>query len=151
MIKKTIATLTAIVGMVGSATAGTLGTFQSDVDGFDTRTYWYDDGREVTVFDTQFVPTLTEAVVAKIRSATSSPITRVVVTHPNPDKFNGLSVLHSLGAISVASKATAAAIPGVHAYKEYFWVDIAKTFTKDTYPKLDALIFFALLRKNPVE
>jgi glyoxylase-like metal-dependent hydrolase (beta-lactamase superfamily II) len=116
------------------ANAGTLGVFQSDQNGFDTRTYWYDDGREVTVFDTQFVPTLTEAMVASIAKSTSNPIKRVIVTHPNPDKFNGLSVLHKLGAISIASKASADAMAGVNAYKRYFWINIAKAFTAETYP-----------------
>jgi glyoxylase-like metal-dependent hydrolase (beta-lactamase superfamily II) len=119
--------------------AGTLGVFQSDQNGFDTRTYWYDDGREITVFDTQFVPTLTEAMVAEIRKISRNPITRVIVTHPNPDKFNGLSVLHKLGAVSVASKATADAMAGVNAYKRYFWVNIAKAFTEATYPRMEPI------------
>ena len=139
MIKQTLFAMATLAATLASAQAGTLGVFQSDANGFDTRTYWYDDGREVTVFDTQFVPALTEAMVAKIKASTTNPITRVVVTHPNPDKFNGLNVLHALGATSIASKATAAAMPGVHAYKEYFWVNIAKAFTKETYPKLEAV------------
>jgi glyoxylase-like metal-dependent hydrolase (beta-lactamase superfamily II) len=116
------------------AMAGTLGVYQSDQNGFDTKTYWYDDGREVTVFDTQFVPALTDAMVAAIRKTTSNPISRVVVTHPNPDKFNGLSVLHKLGATSIASKSSADAMMGVDAYKRYFWINIAKAFTAETYP-----------------
>lgn len=121
------------------AAAGQLGVFQSDANGFDTRTYWYDDGREITVFDSQFVPQLTDAMVAAIRKSSERPITRVVVTHPNPDKFNGLSVLHKLGATSIASKATADAMPGVDAYKRYFWVKIAKAFTDETYPAFEAV------------
>ena len=120
-----------------AAQAGTLGTFTSDAKGFDTNTYYYDDGQEVTVIDTQFVPALTQAMVDQIRAKTKSPITRVIVTHPNPDKFNGLSVLHALGAESVASKATAEAMKGVHNYKKYFWVQMAKAFTEETYPKFE--------------
>ncbi|MCE2970238.1 MAG: MBL fold metallo-hydrolase, partial [Burkholderiales bacterium] len=56
-----------------------------------------------------------------------------------PDKFNGLSVLHALGAESIGSQATAAAMPGVHAYKKYFWVNMAKAFTDETYPKFEPL------------
>jgi glyoxylase-like metal-dependent hydrolase (beta-lactamase superfamily II) len=131
-----MATLASVAAVypVSPAAAGTLGVYQSDQNGFDTRTYWYDDGREVTVFDTQFVPALTEAMVAEIVQSTSSPITRVVVTHPNPDKFNGLSVLSKLGAVSIASKATADAMTGVDTYKRYFWITIAKAFTPQTYP-----------------
>jgi glyoxylase-like metal-dependent hydrolase (beta-lactamase superfamily II) len=129
----------AIAAAGGGASAGTLGTFTSDSKGFDTHTYWYDDGQEVTVIDTQFVPALTQAMVDQIRATTRSPITRVVVTHPNPDKFNGLSVLHALGAESIGAQATAAAMPGVHAYKKYFWVNLAKAFTEETYPKFEPL------------
>jgi glyoxylase-like metal-dependent hydrolase (beta-lactamase superfamily II) len=127
------------LAVASGAHAGTLGIFTSDAKGFDTHTYWYDDGQEVTVIDTQFVPALTEAMVAKIRASTRSPITRVIVTHPNPDKFNGLSVLHALGAESIASARTAAAMPGVHAYKKYFWTQVAKSFTDADYPKLEAV------------
>ena len=107
--------------------------------GFDTHTYYYDDGKEVTVIDTQFVPALTQAMVEQIRSQTRSPITRVIVTHPNPDKFNGLSVLHALGAKSVASRSTAQALKGVHDYKKYFFVKLAKMFTEESYPKFEPI------------
>lgn len=135
---KTFTTALAMAAALG-AQAGTLHTFTSDASGFDTHSYFYDDGREVTVFDTQFVPALTEAMVARIAETTRSPITRVVVTHPNPDKFNGLSVLHALGAESVASAATQAAMPGVHAYKRHFWVNVAGAFSEETYPTLQAV------------
>jgi len=131
-----VAALAAAIAL--PADAGTLGTYQSDAQGFDTRTYWYDDGREVTVFDTQFTPALAEAMVAAIRAATPNPITRVVVTHPNPDKFNGLVVFHALGATSIASAATAAALPGVDAYKRAFWIGTG-AFTAATYPRLEPI------------
>jgi glyoxylase-like metal-dependent hydrolase (beta-lactamase superfamily II) len=58
-----------------------------------------------------------------------------VVTHPNPDKFNGASAFQAIGAKVVASKATAAAIPGVHAYKKSYFVEVARMFTAETYPR----------------
>lgn len=131
------AVLTLGVVATSPVAAGTLGTYTSDEKGFDTHTYWYDDGREVTIIDTQFVPVLTQAMLDQIRKGTKSPITRVIVTHPNPDKFNGLPLLHSMGVESVASKATADAMKGVHDYKKYFWVNIAKAFTEDNYPKFE--------------
>jgi glyoxylase-like metal-dependent hydrolase (beta-lactamase superfamily II) len=132
-----IAAFAATVLSNNPATAGHLGVYQSDQNGFDTRTYWYDDGKEITVFDTQFVPTLTEAMVAQIRMESTRSITRVIVTHPNPDKFNGLSVLHKLGAVSIASKATADAMPVVNAYKRYYWVSVAKAFNEQSYPAFE--------------
>jgi glyoxylase-like metal-dependent hydrolase (beta-lactamase superfamily II) len=132
-----LAAAAALVVGASSTAAGTLGTFTSGPEGFDTHTYFYDDGKEVTVIDTQFVPQLTRAMVEHIRQRTSSPITRVIVTHPNPDKFNGLSVLHELGAQSLASEATAKAMPAVHEYKKYFFVNVAKAFTEESYPKFE--------------
>ncbi len=142
-IKKTLFILatTVTVGVVATApvSAGTLGTYTSDAKGFDTHTYWYDDGREVTIFDTQFVPALTQAMVDQIRKSTASPITRVIVTHPNPDKFNGLPLLHKMGIESIASKATADAMSGVHTYKKHYWTTIAKSFTDATYPAFEPI------------
>jgi glyoxylase-like metal-dependent hydrolase (beta-lactamase superfamily II) len=112
----------------------TLGAFTSDAAGFDTHSFWLDTGREVVVFDAQFTETLAKEVIADIRAKTKSPIKYVVVTHPNPDKFNGASAFQAIGAKVVASEATAKAIPGVHAYKKYYFVNVAKSFTEETYP-----------------
>lgn len=117
--------------------AGTLGVFTSGEQGFDTHTFYYDDGQEVVLIDTQFVPALTDAMLAQIRRETYSPVTRVVVTHPNPDKFNGLARLHALGVRSVSSGAVAAAMPAVHRYKEDFWVHRMKAFAPGAYPAFE--------------
>ena len=114
--------------------SSTVETFTSDTAGFDTHSHWIDTGREVVVFDAQFTPELAEQLIARIREKTKSPITWVVVTHPNPDKFNGAPAFQAIGAKVVASKATAAAIPGVHAYKKGYFVNVAKSFTDATYP-----------------
>ncbi len=138
-----IATASMLFALMSSAAlssasyAGTLGVYTSDSKGFDTHTFYYDDGKEVTVIDTQFVPTLTAAMVDAIKAKTSSPITRVIVTHANPDKFNGLPYLHKMGVESITSKAVAADMPGVHTYKENFWVNGAKAFKAGTYPAFE--------------
>lgn len=138
-ISKPLSILAAALALAASAQAGQLHVFTSDAAGFNTHSVWYDDGREVTVVDTQFTLAQAEALLADIRKQTQSPVTRVIVTHPNPDKFNALSVFHAAGAQSIASAKTAAAMPGVDAYKRYFWVKMAKAFTDDTYPKLEAV------------
>ena len=120
-----------------AAEAGQLHVFTSGDAGFNTHSVWYDDGKEVTVIDTQFTIEVAQQLVADIQKQTKSPITRIIITHPNPDKFNALSVFHKLGAESIASAKTAAAIPGVDAYKRYFWVEIAHVFTDETYPKVE--------------
>jgi glyoxylase-like metal-dependent hydrolase (beta-lactamase superfamily II) len=139
LLKKVLAVTSAtIVSLVtAQACAGKLGVFTSDANGFDTHTFYYDDGHEVTLIDTQFVPALTLRMVEQVKNETSSPITRVIVTHPNPDKFNGLAYLHTLGVESISSRAAAEAMPGVHAYKKYYFVNIAKMFTDETYPKFE--------------
>lgn len=119
------------------AHAGKLGVYTAPEAGFDTHTFYYDDGNEVTIIDTQFVPALTQAMVDKIRSETDSKITRVIVTHPNPDKFNGLAFLHGMGVESISSEAVAAQMPVVHAYKKNFWVNTMRSFEESDYPKFE--------------
>lgn len=109
-------------------------TFTSDGNGFDTHSFWIDTGKEVVVFDAQFTPALADQVIADIQAKTASPIRWLVVTHPNPDKFNGAPRFQAAGAQVVASQATADALAGVHAYKKYYFVEIAKQFTSESYP-----------------
>lgn len=119
------------------ASAGELHVHTSDAAGFNTHSIWYDDGKEVTVVDSQFTPAHAEALLADIRRQSKSPVTRVIVTHPNPDKFNALSVFHRAGIESIASAPTAAAIPEVDRYKRHFFIQLAKAFTDETYPKVE--------------
>lgn len=109
--------------------------FKSGAEGFDTRTFFYEGENEVVAFDAQFTPALAEQAIRKLRELTDKPITWLVITHPNPDKFNGASVFRREGARIISSSATAKAIPGVHAYKEYFFVEMAKMFKKGDYPQ----------------
>lgn len=114
--------------------AARLGHFVSGPEGFDTRSTYLDTGAEVVVFGAQFTPALAQALVAQIRAETASPIRYAVVLHPNPDKFNGLPVLQAAGARAVGSRATAAAMPGVHAAKRHFFEQVAGMFPPGSYP-----------------
>ena len=67
---------------------GTLYAYDSGADGFFTKTFFYDTGSEVVAFDAQFTPALAEAALAWLGAQTDSPVTHLVITHPNPDKFN---------------------------------------------------------------
>ena len=113
---------------------GTLYTFDSGEAGFFTKTYFYDTGSEVVAFDAQFTPELAEQAIAYLRSQTDSPIASLVITHPNPDKFNGAPAFQDAGATVISSQATADAIPGVHAYKKAGFVGMGM-FTEETYPQ----------------
>ena len=79
--------------------------FTSDAAGFDTHSFWLDTGREVVVFDAQFTEELAGKLIAEIRSKTPHPIRFVVVTHPNPDKFNGAAAFQAIGARSSPASA----------------------------------------------
>jgi AraC-like DNA-binding protein/glyoxylase-like metal-dependent hydrolase (beta-lactamase superfamily II)/mannose-6-phosphate isomerase-like protein (cupin superfamily) len=114
--------------------AGTLYTFTSDAAGFDTHSFYYDTGSEVVVFDAQFTEQHARALIADVRAHTASEITYVVVTHPNPDKFQGVGPFRELGAKVVASRATSDAVPGVYEYKKGYFTTVAKSFTAETYP-----------------
>ncbi|TNE49538.1 MAG: MBL fold metallo-hydrolase [Deltaproteobacteria bacterium] len=118
------------------APKGKLYSFKSDSQGFDTKNFFYDSGKEVVVFDSQFTGQYAEQSIAYIRKQTQSPIKYLVITHPNPDKFNGLQAFQAIGAKVIASKKTAAAMPGVHQYKKHYFVNITKAFTDKTYPAL---------------
>jgi glyoxylase-like metal-dependent hydrolase (beta-lactamase superfamily II) len=121
---------TPVVGAEG----GALYTYDSGEAGFFTKTYFYDTGSEVVAFDAQFTPELAEAAIASLREQTDNPITYLVITHPNPDKFNGAPAFQAAGATVIASDATAEAIPGVHAYKKAGFIGMGM-FTEETYPQ----------------
>jgi glyoxylase-like metal-dependent hydrolase (beta-lactamase superfamily II) len=109
--------------------------YKSGPEGFDTRTFFYEGQNEVVAFDAQFTPELARLSIAHLRSFTKKPISWLVITHPNPDKFNGASVFKEEGSKIISSKHTADAIPGVHAYKEYYFVEMAKMFKRGEYPQ----------------
>lgn len=116
--------------------AGDLYTFTSDESGFKTHSIFYDDGEEVIVVDAQFLPSIADELIDTVQEKTDSPITKVIVTHPNPDKFNGLSRFKELGAQIISSEATADDLPMVQAYKRNFWVNVAGAIKAEDYPEL---------------
>ncbi len=120
-------------------TSGRVIEYKSDSNGFDTKTFFYEGENEVIAFDSQFTPELAKASIEHLRKHTNKPISWLVITHPNPDKFNGASAFKAIGAKILASKSTADAIPEVHGYKQYYFVEMAKMFTKEQYPQPTAV------------
>jgi glyoxylase-like metal-dependent hydrolase (beta-lactamase superfamily II) len=110
--------------------------FESDGNGFNTKTVFYDDGKEVVAFDAQFTESFAQQAIDFLKTKTSNPIKYLVITHPNPDKFNGIPAFKNAGAKVIMSKASATNMEAVHNYKKYYFVEMAKMFTNDTYPKL---------------
>lgn len=124
---------------INSANARDVGkiyVFESDGNGFNTKTIFYDDGKEVVAFDAQFTIAAAKQAIDFLRTKTKNPIRYLVVTHPNPDKFNGIPAFKEAGARVVMSKLSALNMPEVHNYKKYYFVEIAKMFTDETYPQL---------------
>ncbi|MEY3903599.1 MAG: hypothetical protein RL189_2905, partial [Pseudomonadota bacterium] len=117
--------------------------FESGAEGFNTKTVFVDSGREVFAFDAQFTEQQAQSALDFLSQKTKNPVTHLIVTHPNPDKFNGTSVFRKAGAKIVMSEATAGAISDVHSYKKNFFVNIAKMFTEQNYPQpVDADVVF---------
>lgn len=89
----------------GSA-KGKLFVYETDANGFNTKNYFYDSGEEVVVFDTQFTNDFAQKSIEYLRTKTKSPIKYLVITHPNPDKFNAIELFRKEGARVIASKKT---------------------------------------------
>lgn len=115
--------------------------YESDHNGFNTRSFFYDNGHEVVAFGGQFTPQLAQDAISFLRKKTQNPITHLVITHPNPDKFNGATVFQQHGARVISSTKTADSLPEVHNYKKYYFVHIAKMFTEETYPVMPIVDF----------
>jgi len=116
-----------------SATAPVVIGHTSGEAGFHTNTWFVVGDEGVVVVDAQFTPDEAEAALRTLREHTDKPVTHVVATHPNPDKFNGAAVFQREGAELVVSEATAAALPGVHAYKQAYFEGVG-AFPEGTYP-----------------
>jgi glyoxylase-like metal-dependent hydrolase (beta-lactamase superfamily II) len=117
-------------------TAPEVYVFESGAGGFNTKTFFYDNGEEVVAFDTQFTGALAQEAIDYLHTKTNHKVTYAVVTHPNPDKFNGMSVFQKIGAKIIMSSKTASALQAVQDYKEAYFVKVAKMFPEGTYPKL---------------
>ncbi|NRA65303.1 MAG: hypothetical protein HRU19_12525 [Pseudobacteriovorax sp.] len=113
-------------------------SYQSGASGFHTKTYAFDSGRELVFFDSQFDPKFTKEFIHSIQNQPQSKPAYLVITHANPDKFNGISTFKELfpEIKVITSRNVAAELPGVHAYKKYYFTEIAKSYQADTYPRL---------------
>ncbi len=115
---------------------GQLFVFESDANGFNTKTFFYDDGKEVVAFDAQFTNATAQQALDFLKTKTNNPVKYLVISHPNPDKFNGIATFKQVGAKVIMSNASVQNIAAVHNYKKYYFVEIAKMFSNETYPAL---------------
>ena len=84
--------------------------FESGPEGFNTKNYFYDNGFEVVAFDSQFTPELARKSIEFLRTKSKNPIRYLIITHPNPDKFKGMSEFKKEGALVVSSQETQQAL-----------------------------------------
>ena len=96
--------------------------FTSDANGFHTKTIFYEGQEEVVAFDAQFTEKHARQAIEHLRKFTKKPISWLIITHPNPDKFNGAKVFQAEGAKVIASDLTKKNMPPVHAYKKYYFM-----------------------------
>lgn len=113
--------------------------YVSDGNGFNTKTIFYEGQNEVVAFDAQFTTQYAKKAIKHLRKFTNKPISWLVITHPNPDKFNGASVFKKEGAKILSSELTKKNMPQVHAYKKYYFVKVAKMFPNKSYPKMPTI------------
>lgn len=106
--------------------------FTSGGEGFMTNSYYVEGRDAVVVFDTQFLPSIAEKLLAEVKAVSAGKRLVVVNLHASPDKFNGNGLFKDAGARLVTNAATRAAMPAVDASKRAFWSTV--DFYKPLYP-----------------
>ena len=77
---------------------GKPGVASAENEGFNSNAGWVITGEGVVVIDALGTPALGDALVRAIRSVTTQPIRRVILTHYHADHFYGLKALKDAGA-----------------------------------------------------
>lgn len=91
-----------------------VGTYVSKPWGFSTSSYWIEGPDGLVLIDTQFLPSAALEAVTWAEQVTGKKVVTAIVLHPNPDKYNGTTVLQARGIEVLTSAQVAAAIPAVH-------------------------------------
>ncbi len=115
------------------ADCGNPGMYTSVPWGFSTNSFWVSGKQGAILFDTQFLPSATKAMVAQIETCTGKPPLAALVLHANPDKFNGTQWLRSQGVEVLSSQQVVDVIPEVDALRRR-WLE--KRYAPDYPDKL---------------
>jgi len=94
---------------------GRVGTYVSKPWAFSTSSYWIEGPQGLILIDTQFLPSAAEEALRLAEASTGKKVVAAIVLHPNPDKFNGASVLSARDIPVYTSAQVRALIPAVHA------------------------------------
>jgi glyoxylase-like metal-dependent hydrolase (beta-lactamase superfamily II) len=91
-----------------------IGTYISSVRGFNTSSYWVEGPTGLVVIDTQFLLSSAEELVDWAERSTGKKVVLAIVSHANPDKFNGTAVFKRRGIRVVTSDGVLSVMPEVH-------------------------------------
>ena len=107
------ATPTLRMGAAGSDD-GDVHEYVSHPRSFSTSSYWIEGPSGLVMIDTQFLPSACAESLALAEARTGQRVELAIVTHANPDKFNGTAVLQERGIEVVTSAQVLALLPAVH-------------------------------------
>jgi glyoxylase-like metal-dependent hydrolase (beta-lactamase superfamily II) len=127
---RSIAVFVAAFLLHSFAQAQTIGYYTSSEKTFSTASYWVVGEAGTVLIDTQFLPKEGLDAVAMAERISGKKVTHAIVSHPNPDKFNGTEVMKARGIDVVSSQQVIYWIPSVHDIRLGWF---AKDFAPD-YP-----------------
>ncbi len=114
------------------AAVGDVGAYTSPVRTFSTASYWIEGVDGVVMIDTQFLPKEGIQAVELAEKTTGKKVTTAIVLHPNPDKFNGTSLMQQRGVRVITAKQVADLIPAVHTIRwDWFGKEYAPDYPRD--------------------
>ena len=109
-----------------------VGRFTSEKRAYSTNNFWVEGVDACVMFDTQFLPSDAMKSADAAQKATGKAVKTAVVLHPNPDKFNGTTLLQSRGVQVLTSAQVAATIPAVHDIRlGWFYKDYQPDYPKE--------------------
>lgn len=135
MIKKLLTSALVLASLTGPAVSAeapqTVGTFTASEKGFFANTFWLEGESGLILIDVQFLNSEASNLIAAIEKTGKKP-SAVMITHPHPDHYNGLTTLTKrYGKLPVyATQATIDGIKATTEKKREFWLP---TYGKD-YP-----------------
>lgn len=100
-----------------------VGTYVSKPWGFSTSSYWIEGPSGLVLIDAQFLPSAATEAVEWAEHATGKKVVLAILTHANPDKFNGTEVLQKRGIRVVTSRQVADLLPKVHALRSSWFAE----------------------------
>ena len=124
-------------GSVVSTPDPRVGQYVSSGWTFATSTFWISGPSGLVLVDVQFLPSAAIAAAGQAEHATGKQVVGAFVLHPNPDKFNGTTVMQERGVPVWTSAQVLARMPEIHekrvaAFYERYKPDYPKVMPRPT-------------------